>query len=173
MLPRAKAEVGECVEWSNLRPVQLENGERERGRKEWGQGQDRVWSRMVSMSTSFSMLKGGSCWSVWRQVTVWCKSYDAHTGFSVENKTGCSVPRAEAGNSGRSLSCLFPLLPVYHLPGSVAICSRADCSGLPGSPTAWLQETFSSSESFLLFPRHVFLSFGTQSDLPKHHVPRQ
>lgn len=143
--------------------------EKEAGRN-WGQGQDRVWSRMVSVLTSFSVLKGESRRSVWRKVTVWCESYNAHTGFSVENKTGCSVPRAEAENSGRSLSCLFLLLPVYHLPSSVAICSRADCSGLSGSPTAWLRETFSSSESCLLFPHHVFLSFGTQSNLPKHHV---
>lgn len=56
----------------------------------------------------------------------------------------------------RQESLLFLLLPVCHLSSPVAICSRADCSGLSGNPTAWLQGTFQSPKQLPTFPLMCF-----------------
>lgn len=122
------------------KPVHLESSGREGGiREEMRSG---VRQGLIKDSKCIESIVGvtGSHWRVLRKVIVCCLTVLTLAALWWTEQI-VQDPECRLGaQAGVSLACSCSFLCIIS--SSVAICSRADCSGLSGNPMACLQGTF-------------------------------
>lgn len=64
----------------------------------------------------------GTCWGILDT------NFVVFTRAAQENRTDCAWPGVGTESTDKRPPCWFLLLPLHHLPSSVVVCSRANCS---------------------------------------------
>lgn len=152
-MPALKQVSALCIKWTKPWSEQLENSEHKRQGGNEVRDKTEVYGAGPAddgENVGFVLSGIGSCWRPLRIAMVWFMFFQCSQWLFW--RTDCAVLVVGAGSPGNSPSCWFLLLPVSHLPSSIAICSRADCSGLSGNPDAWLQGNFESPKQLYISP---------------------